>query len=202
MDGLHLMIAPDTAWRIGGHDYRLAPLRLADYAEMEARLLADGRAGSSQVSLAELADWMETRAGQATTFWLALRRRHPAIGRVAAAALFQLALAERPDVPRRLADLCGAPSRGFAPGPESSGPPDPDASIPWAALFRRLGRAYGWTPSQVGELTLAQLAVYAPRRTGRRRRVALEPAAARAFARRIRAAREPADQRTIQPCPK
>ena len=40
---------------------------------------------------------------------------------------------------------------------ESGGKPKP---IPWRRIFRDLSEAYGWTPDQIGELTLAQVHVY------------------------------------------
>lgn len=32
--------------------------------------------------------------------------------------------------------------------------------MPWRRIFRELSKAYGWTPEQIGEMTLAQIFVY------------------------------------------
>lgn len=32
--------------------------------------------------------------------------------------------------------------------------------IPWRAIFRRLSADYGWTPSEIAQLTLAQAMTY------------------------------------------
>jgi hypothetical protein len=138
MDGLHLVAAADVTWTIGEREYRLSPLRLADYAEMERHIVAarsdplelvrgklaelpeplqrhllsaayDDLRRGPRVTLAELADWMDTLAGQAFTFWLAVRRNHPHIGRDEALALFDQARGERADMRRRLNEVCGAP---------------------------------------------------------------------------------------------
>jgi hypothetical protein len=39
-------------------------------------------------------------------------------------------------------------------------PGESDGPIPWRQLFLGLARRYGWTPQQIGRLTLAQAATY------------------------------------------
>lgn len=106
MDGIHTLAGGDGAVTIGGTQYRLAPLRLVDYATIERHLLAnrrdplalvlanlagleeplqrrllelaydDARRGA-RISHAELLEWLDTHAGKIYQLWLALRRAKP-----------------------------------------------------------------------------------------------------------------------------
>ena len=61
----------------------------------------------------------------------------------------------------------------------------PDAGpIPWRRIFRELSLAHGWAPSQIGELTIAQLKVYLAKEE-ESGRVKLAAGEARALARRL-----------------
>jgi hypothetical protein len=40
------------------------------------------------------------------------------------------------------------------------GEPDRDAPLPWHDWAGRLSLAYGWTPQQLGQMTVAQLWIY------------------------------------------
>lgn len=117
------LAAAETVCAIGGRAYRLAPLRVRDFAEMERLVLAsrpdplavvraklDGLPDHLQrhlltaawhearrahrVSIDELAEWMNTLAGQVYAFWLSIRRNHPEITREEAEALYDQAQAE------------------------------------------------------------------------------------------------------------
>jgi hypothetical protein len=106
MDGIHTLAASDVAVTIGGSEYRLAPLRLVDYAALERHLLErrpdplalvlanlagldeplqrhllelaydDARRGP-RVSHADLLEWLETHAARIHRLWLSLRRHEP-----------------------------------------------------------------------------------------------------------------------------
>lgn len=106
MDGLQTVAATDVAITIGGGNYRLARLRLVDYAEIERHLLAsrpdplalvlanlakleeplqrhlleraydDARRGP-RVAREDLLDWFDTHAGKVFRVWLSLRRYEP-----------------------------------------------------------------------------------------------------------------------------
>ena len=109
MDGLHEIGGGGRPVRIAGTTYRLAPLRVQDYAEMERHLLStrpdpldlvvsklpglpesqqryllelayeDARRGR-WISAEELDTWLAAGEGQVYRFWLSLRQQHPEIG--------------------------------------------------------------------------------------------------------------------------
>ena len=138
MDGLHEMTAAESVWSIGGKEYRLAPLRLRDYGEMERRILAgrpdplevarskleglaeplqkhllsaaydDARRGG-RVSIGELSEWMDTVEGRVYQFWLAARRNHPEVTLDEADALLCQAAAEHDHMQRQLQESGGLP---------------------------------------------------------------------------------------------
>lgn len=106
MDGLHELTAAETTVTILDRTYRLAPLRLRDWGEIERRILAgrpdpldlvlsklDGLAEHLQrellsrayddarrgrrVSASELHDWLSTPEGHVVQFWLSVRQHQP-----------------------------------------------------------------------------------------------------------------------------
>jgi hypothetical protein len=139
MDGLHEMTAAESVWNIGGKEYRLAPLRLRDYGEMEQRILAgrpdplavvrprleglpeplqrhllsaaydDARRGG-RVTVGELDEWMDTVEGRVYQFWLAIRRNHPEVTLEEADALLCQAGAEHEGIQRQLQESRGLPA--------------------------------------------------------------------------------------------
>ena len=108
MDGLHELTAAEATLTIAGRDYRMSPLRLRDWGEIERRILdtrpdpldlvlskLDGLPLEQQrelLSLAyddarqgrrltanELRQWLATPEGQVVQFWLSLRQHQPAL---------------------------------------------------------------------------------------------------------------------------
>ena len=77
MDGIS-EISPGavTVW-IDGRAWRLAPLRLCDYAEMERQLLGDPQRPTDRVTRGELNAWLTTADGVRFEFWLRVRRDQP-----------------------------------------------------------------------------------------------------------------------------
>ncbi len=75
----------------------------------------------------------------------------------------------------------------MTPGSEG-GEPGRDTPLPWYDWAGRLSLAYGWTPQQLGQMTVAQLWIYlnnihgGTHGSGSRKR--MSPAEARAFCRR------------------
>jgi hypothetical protein len=58
--------------------------------------------------------------------------------------------------------------------------------LPWRAVFQELSRRYGWTPQQIGEMTLGQIFVYWQRAASPGESVECEPSAARQVAEKIK----------------
>lgn len=123
MDGLHALAAGEYHLTIGGNEYRLAPLRICDYAEIETFLLSrrpdpldavipklahlpeplqrhllseayqELRRGR-RVSLDEINEWLATPHGEVYQFWLSIRQHHPEITLERAEELVRVAGAE------------------------------------------------------------------------------------------------------------
>lgn len=106
MDGLHELTAAPVTLEIGGRTFRLSPLRVRDYGEIERRILLDrpkpldvvlprlaglsieqqrhllelayrGERSGERISLEELQQWLATVEGRLYRFWLMLRREQP-----------------------------------------------------------------------------------------------------------------------------
>jgi hypothetical protein len=129
---------PQTV-NVGGRSLRLRPLTLADYAEIEQRIIAgrpdplaeiaarlagaspderraaleqllDKLGGSGQVSMAELDQWWQTSAGLCRRFWLMVRSEHPDMTLAdAAGRLAEIGAAGRAALARRIVALYGWP---------------------------------------------------------------------------------------------
>jgi len=141
MDGLQMLAATDVAVMIGGESYRLARLRLIDYAEIERHLLAsrpdplalvlatltgleeglqrhlleraydDARRGP-RVAHADLLDWCDTHAGQVFRVWLSLRRNEPSFTLAETERLLARATPEEEAQLRRALDEVAGDPRG------------------------------------------------------------------------------------------
>ncbi len=127
---------------VANQTWQLTPLTLADVGELERAVQLPDRHGVAP-SLAQLEQWIHTRAGTAYAFWLALRPHHARLSLSAAQTVVAIA-----------AEL---PPPGSAALEEVSLPQaDTTAPTCWAGLFRYLARRYGWTPQQIAALTIAQ----------------------------------------------
>jgi len=152
------------------------------------RLAAEGR-----VTLDELDRWWRTADGVARRFWLMIRKDRPDVEFSEAAALLRRASAEgRDELIRRMEDCDGLPAddptaRTLAPAEDGDGGEDA-AAPPWWEWARRLSRLYGWTPAQIGRMTVAQIWIYLTdcRGRGARRRMPLAEALAYCAAQRRR----------------
>ena len=132
MDGLNQLTAADHTVEIGGRTYRLGPLTLRDYGEIENRVVSQrpdpvavalrsleglsprqqefllGRAYDRAVSTrrataAEVDQWKRTPEGFCYLFWLMVRKGHPKITLKRAAELVeQLAGEVRQQLGRRM----------------------------------------------------------------------------------------------------
>jgi hypothetical protein len=163
-----------------GRRWRIAPLRVADLWDVERRVAArlvgtpgdaSASAGPRRVALGQVARWLRTPEGAHYALWLRLRQLQPETSEQDATDLLT-AVAD--SVTLRGPDLGPLSAEGLA----------WERPIPWRQLLTDLGRAYGWPPREVAELTLDQLAAYVAaldRPTGPR---FVTPAQARARRRR------------------
>lgn len=187
MDGLRRITAATHTVRVGPRGWRLAPLTLADYGEIENRILAgrpdplaaargrlagrpeeERRKGLDQifsqlrsmrrVTLGDLDRWWQTPDGLSYRLWLMLRKAQPGVTLDAASELLRQAnAAERAELLRRMADCHGWPD----PWPSAPAAADKDeAVVPWRRWAVELSRAYGWTPAEIARLTVAQVCIY------------------------------------------
>ena len=201
MDGLNELTGAALAWTAQGHTYRLNVLTLADYGEIENRILAarpDPLAGvgkrlaalaprerkaelesifdrvgqSRHVTLRDLDAWWPTHDGYAYRFWLMTRGGDDRLTfETAADVLGRLDPGERASLDRAMDRCHGWPSP-WPPPERPRGKPDPRETIPWHRWALDLSRTFGWTPAQIGRLTIAQTCIYlgrscpsAPRQT-------------------------------------
>ena len=186
MDGLSLLTAAPCAIAAGGRTFLLAPLTLTDYGEIENRILA-GRAdplagirarlaqldaarrreelgrvfdevGSARrVTLGDLDRWWQTTDGFRYRFWLMLRKHQPTATRETAAELLrQMSGEELAELGRGMTRCCGWP----ATWPTAAAAPGEAARIPWCRWASELSRALGWSPAEIGRMTIAQVYIY------------------------------------------
>jgi len=139
MDGLNRLTGADQTIAVGDCTYRLGPLTLKDYGEIENRILARrpdpiavavghleglseeqqeyllGRAFDRAVSgrwvrSSEIDEWKQTHEGFCYLFWLMVRKSHPEVTLERAAELIQqLADESQEDLHRRMAEAAGLP---------------------------------------------------------------------------------------------
>ena len=73
----------------------------------------------------------------------------------AADLLRSLGAEQRVGLGRRMERCCGWPS------PDAARQPQPaEEVIPWYRWAAELSRAFGWTPDEIGRLTIAQMCIY------------------------------------------
>jgi len=139
MHGLNQLTAADHTVTIAGRTYRLSPLTLADYGEIENRILAkrpdplavvrekfDGltesqqqfllgraydRAAAAQlVTAEELRQWRDTPEGICYRFWLMVRKSKPEITLEEASELLRQAIDQHgPEIRRRMDEVNALP---------------------------------------------------------------------------------------------
>ncbi len=145
MHGLSQLTAAEQTVTAAGRTYRLAPLTLSDYGEIENRILArrpdplavalqalDGLDEKQQESLlgraydravsarlmtaAEFQKWRETPDGLCYRFWLMARKAQPGLTLEEAAEAVGQLLDEDETLLRRRIDDCSGPPVGNSPG--------------------------------------------------------------------------------------
>ena len=231
MDGLNQLTAAGHLVTLAGRAYHLSPLTLSDYGQIENQILAarpdprdgirrlagldpeeqrrelgqiyDAAAAASRVTLGDLDRWWQTPAGVHYRLWLMLRKHQPAIALQEAAALAErLSDEECAELVRRMEDCRGLPSANELGHTEAAGEAaGRAAALPWSRWACRLSRLYGWTPAEIGRLTVAQMWIYLtePRGSGERRR--MSAAAAAAYCEKRRLQRENWIRQTMEKLP-
>lgn len=139
MEGLSHLTAADHRIEIDGRTYRLSPLTLRDYGEIENRVIArrldpvavavrnleglsprqqefllgrayDRAVAARQASAAEIDQWARTPDGLCTLFWMMVRKRQPRVTLARACELLeQLAGEARDELHRRMEACVGLP---------------------------------------------------------------------------------------------
>jgi hypothetical protein len=186
---LNRLTAAAQTFSVGAGTYRLTPLVLADYGEIENRILAErpdplagihtrlaglpeaqrraelGRAldqlsAMRRVTLGELDRWWQTPDGLGYRLWLMLRREQPGISLQAAEDLLREAdAARRAQIVRRMADSHGWPDPWPPPAPGCQDEAE-ESPLPWYRWAVELSRTYAWSPTEISRLTLAQMCIY------------------------------------------
>ena len=143
---------------------RLAEMSRAEQAAAWGRVF-DRLAAGRRVTLDELDRWWRTPEGVMRRFWLMIRKDRPDVEWNEAADLFRSMSAEgRGELIRRMEDCDGLPAddptaRTLDPAEDGDGGEDA-AAPPWWEWARRLSRRYGWTPAEIGRMTVAQIWIY------------------------------------------
>lgn len=181
MDGLHEFAAGGVPLQVGEKIYRLKVLKSKVYAEAELFLIGRlpnpiqlaksnlegldielkkyllGEAfkeakGLRRLPLKDVLDWlMNTAEGTAFVLWQSLKANHHEFTFDGAYQLLDIAGPQQ--VQQALDLLWGLPAA-------SGGKPTKTESIPWRTICRALSEKYGWTPEQIGEMTIAQIFAY------------------------------------------
>lgn len=189
MHGLNLLTAASHVVRLAGQTCRLGVLTLADYGEIENRIadarpdpmadaagrlaglspderraelgrLYDRAAARRRVTLADLDRWWPTPEAVVYRLWLMLRKDQPRLTLEAAEELFcQAGVEQRAAVVARMAECQGWPESGQKSAPPSHTDDDVPA-LPWYRWAAELSRAYGWSPAEIGRLTIVQMTIY------------------------------------------
>lgn len=181
MDGLSYLNPHGIPLEIGAGEFLLAPLRLKHFAEMEyrivrareepiqvarpiasqlpephARLLLglalDDARKVSVVPNAELVEWMQGE-GLGIAFGMALREHHPDVAHRAARLLDGASYDEGRRIDQAVMEASGLFQRNPEIAPEEEASP-----IDWGRVFRGLTDHHHWTPADIWNLTLAELA--------------------------------------------
>lgn len=141
MDGLYEIVPGCVNVEIGGRSWQLGPLRLADYAAIERRLLQrlepagaafEAARNGRRACREELHAWLRGSEGILYELWLRLRQWHPALTLAIAEELFAPQLDEISDAMAIASQFTGEYPLGNA---SSRGP----TSIDRAAANRFLG---------------------------------------------------------------
>ncbi len=143
------LTAAEVSCCVGGQEYRLTPLRMADLGQIE-RACPDGATCNllpAESSLQNLARLLETTTGQELAFWHCLRRHQPNLSRDAASEMLRQTREQSDDFEQLWLALTGFPTDHARLGTTHS-------------VFLALSRSYGWTPQQIGELTVTQMLAY------------------------------------------
>lgn len=144
MSQLQQLTRTECSLTLTGRRFRLTLPTLADLAQIECQAIEQH---PGALTTSRMAAWIESLPGTAFVIWLALRTHQPEVSpqRVRADVERAIAAAENIDDAGRHRDdvIAREPSPG-------------DVALDWAGLFDRFARRYGWTPSQVAHLTLAQ----------------------------------------------
>ena len=190
MNGLNQLTASAQTIMAGGQTYRLAPLTLADYGEIENRILAargdplaelppklaeraeeeqrgelgrvfDAVCSARRVTLGDLDRWWQTPEGFCYRFWLMIRKDQPRMTLEASTALIrQIPAEDKVELARRMEHCHGWPRPWPPPAAVSSEAEDEQGAFPWHRWALELSRAYGWSPDEIGRMTIAQMCIY------------------------------------------
>jgi hypothetical protein len=162
MHGLCEIVPGEVLVEIGGREWWVGPLRLADYAEIERRVLQNRRsllvtARAARATGDEIDAWLRSDEGILFELWLRRRSKQPAITFANVEIAFANCVAE---VSAKMADAALRTGE-FPIGSEFSWERDSTAErkpIPWRRIFRRLIES-GVRPESVGTLSPAQLQI-------------------------------------------
>ena len=185
-----------TLLTIAGQTFKLRPITLGDYAEMESHILATNFDHSKRRITDEQASQFEnSRTGLKWMLWKCIKADHPEfdsletvqklvdstnpveyqqivdVVRIASGSA-DMGKIIWPHLPAQASDSSDA---NYDPAHENN----PDPGPGWPAIYLAFAEKYGWTPDQVNRLTFFQFAIYAGAITPEHRRVKVNPNMAR-----------------------
>ena len=178
MEGLLEIVPGDVSVGIGGREWRMGPLRLADYAEIERRVLQDQRsllvnARADRATCEELDAWLRSDEGILFEMWLRVRSMLPETTLANVRELFSGCVAEVSSKMAAAALRTGEYPLGSALSCERESTTECNP-IPWRRIFRSLIQS-GLRPESVGTLSPAQLQIILLRTADRGETVLLTP---------------------------
>lgn len=185
-----------TLLTIAGQTYKLRPITLGDYAEMESHILATNFDHNKRRITDEQASQFEnSRAGLQWMLWKCLKTDHHEFDSLE--KVKKLIDSTSSKEYQRIAYIVriasGSADMGKIIWPhlqtQATEPSDtnddqphekkPDPGPGWPAIYQAFAEKYGWTPDQVNRLTFFQFAIYAGAITPEHRRVTVDPNIAR-----------------------
>ena len=175
-----------TLLTIGENTYKLRPITLGDYAEIESHILSTCADQSMRhITNEQLSIFENSHAGHAWFLWKCLQADHREFDSIAK-VLRLIESAGEDEYPRivetvRIASGSADTEKMIWPHLEHQQPSDTDPGPGWPDIYCFFAANYGWTPQQVNQLTFFQFAIYSGAITPEHRRIKVKPEAARSI---------------------
>ena len=177
---------------IGQQTYKLRPITLGAYAEIEPLLLSKwGDQSKRHITQQQLGIFENSREGLAWFLWNCLQTDQPEFDSIDKVQTL-IKSAGQNEYPRivetvRIATGSADTGKMFWPSMEKQQSEATDPGPGWPDIYYYFAANFGWTPQQVNQLTFFQFAVYTGAVTAEHRRVKVSPEFARSIFQQTRA---------------